>query len=88
LLNDFANVLVANRDKYEGLERTNSGNTKTDAAIDIDGGIGTLKYYARLGKTLGDARTAIEAGEDQLAKEPVFFARHLWTTRPGVAMGG
>ena len=35
--------------RYEEIAIANSGNTKTDAAIDIDGGIGTLKYYARLG---------------------------------------
>ncbi len=86
LLNAIAGVLVANRDKYEGIARTNSGNTKADAAIDIDGGIGTLKYYGRLGKSLGDAHSVIEAGQDQLAKDPVFFARHIWTSRPGVAI--
>ena len=86
LLNAIANVLIANRESYERLARENSGNTKADAAIDIDGGIGTLKVYARLGKTLGAAHTVMEAGEDQLAKEPVFFTRHIWSTRPGVAV--
>ncbi len=86
LLRAVADVLVANRDKYEEIARINSGNTKVDASIDIDGGIGTLKFYARIGQSLGDATTILEAGEDQLAKEPVFFSRHLWTTRPGVAL--
>ncbi len=86
LLKNVADTLVANRDKYEAIARTNSGNTKTDAAVDIDGGIGTLKYYARLGQSLGGARMIGEFGEDQLAKEPVFFSRHYWTSRPGVAV--
>ena len=86
LLKAIADVLVANRDKYGEIARINSGNTKVDAAIDIDGGIGTLKYYARIGKMLGDGRTILEPGSDQLAKEPVFVARHMWTTRPGVAV--
>lgn len=86
LLKAIADVLVANRDKYEEIARINSGNTKVDASIDIDGGIGTLKYYARIGQSLGDATTIMEAGQDQLAKEPVFFSRHLWTSRPGVAL--
>ncbi|WP_099864224.1 3,4-dehydroadipyl-CoA semialdehyde dehydrogenase [Pararhizobium haloflavum] len=86
LLRAVADVLTANREKYADIARRNSGNTPTDAAIDIDGGIATLKVYARYGKTLGDARTIMEAGEEQLAKEPVFYARHLWTTRPGVAL--
>lgn len=86
LLKAVADVLTENRAKYEDIARINSGNTKVDASIDIDGGIGTLKYYSRLGKSLGDATTVLEAGQDQLAKEPVFFSRHLWTSRPGVAL--
>lgn len=86
LLKAVANVLVENRDKYETIARINSGNTKVDASIDIDGGIGTLKYYSRIGQSLGDATTVMEAGQDRLAKEPVFFSRHLWTSRPGVAL--
>jgi 3,4-dehydroadipyl-CoA semialdehyde dehydrogenase len=57
LVGAMADVLVANRARYEDIAIANSGNTKTDAAIDIDGGIGTLKYYARLGGSLGDARS-------------------------------
>lgn len=86
LLKAVANVLAENRDKYVVIARINSGNTKGDAAIDIDGGIGTLRYYARLGQSLGEATAIIEPGQDQLAKEPVFFSRHLWTSRPGVAL--
>src|SRR5262245_45466248 len=52
LLGAVADVLTANRARYEEIAIANSGNTKTDAAIDIDGGIGTLKYYARLGAGL------------------------------------
>ena len=53
LLGAIADVLVANRARYEEIAIANSGNTKIDAAIDIDGGIGTLKYYARLGRAAG-----------------------------------
>src|SRR5215216_1144709 len=56
LLGAIADVLTTNRARYEQIAIANSGNTKTDAAIDIDGGIGTLKYYARLGQNLGAAR--------------------------------
>ena len=55
LLGEMADVLAANRARYEEIAIANSGNTKTDAAIDIDGGIGTLKYYSRLGASLGEA---------------------------------
>src|SRR5262249_14737362 len=54
LLGAIADVLVANRARYEVIAIANGGNTRSDAAIDIDGGIGTLKYYARLGAGLAD----------------------------------
>ncbi len=86
LLKAIADVLTANRAKYGEIARINSGNTAVDAGIDIDGGIGTLKYYARLGQGLGGHKTIAEAGQDQLTKDPVFFSRHLWTSRPGAAV--
>lgn len=90
LLKAIADTLSANREKYGEIARINSGNTVLDAAIDIDGGIGTLKYYARLASGLdsvsGNARMILEPGQDQLAKDPVFFARHIWTSRPGIAV--
>jgi len=86
LLKAVADVLVANREAYGEIARTNSGNTVRDAAIDIDGGIGTLKFYARLAQSLGDGKTIVEPGQDTLAKGGNFAARHIWTTRPGAAM--
>ena len=59
------------RAKYEAIAIANSGNTRIDAAIDIDGGIGTLKYYARLGASLeGRAAPARrEAGAARQGRE-------------------
>jgi 3,4-dehydroadipyl-CoA semialdehyde dehydrogenase len=86
LLGKIADTLVANRSAYAEIARINSGNTERDAAIDIDGAIGTLKYYGRLGKTLGAGRALVEDGSDQLSRAETFRARHVWTTRPGVAL--
>ena len=86
MLRAIADTLAANREKYGEIARRNSGNTALDAAIDIDGGIGTLKFYSRLGGTLGDKRQLIEQGIDRLAKEDVFSAGHMWTSRPGAAV--
>ena len=47
MLGKIAEALQANRDAYGEIALANSGNTKADAAIDIDGAIGTLRYYAR-----------------------------------------
>src|SRR5882724_9617548 len=86
LVGAVADVLVANRAKYDGIAIANSGNTKADAAIDIDGGIGTLKYYARLCVSLGDARALLDEKPVRLAKAENYQAIHLMVPRRGVAV--
>ncbi len=86
LIGAVADVLIANRARYEEIAIANSGNTKMDAAIDIDGGIGTLKYYARLGAGLGDARTLLDEKPVRLAKAENYQAIHLMIPRRGVAI--
>src|SRR5215510_10851410 len=86
LLGAVADVLTANRARYEEIAIANSGNTKLDAAIDIDGGIGTLKYYARLGTPLGTAKALLDEKPVRLAKAENFQAIHLLTPRHGVAV--
>src|SRR5215510_612525 len=86
LVGAVADVLVANRAKYEAIAIANSGNTKADAAIDIDGGIGTLKYYARLAAGLGDARALLDEKPVRLAKAENYQAIHLMVPRRGVAV--
>jgi 3,4-dehydroadipyl-CoA semialdehyde dehydrogenase len=86
LLGAIADVLVANRTRYEAIAIANSGNTRADAAIDIDGGIGTLKYYARLGGNLGGARILLDEKPVRLAKAENYQAIHLMVPRRGVAI--
>src|SRR3989442_10269704 len=86
LLGAVADVLTANRARYEAIAIANSGNTKVDVAIDIDGGIGTLKYYARLGATFRDARLLIDDKPVRLAKAENYQAIHLMVPRRGVAV--
>jgi 3,4-dehydroadipyl-CoA semialdehyde dehydrogenase len=86
LLGAVADVLAANRARYEAIAIANSGNTKGDAAIDIDGGIGTLKYYARLGATLGAAHALLDEKPVRLAKAENYQAIHLMVPRRGVAV--
>lgn len=86
LLAAVADVLTVNRARYEAIAIANSGNTKGDAAIDIDGGIGTLKYYARLGQSLGDARMLLDEKPVRLAKAENYQAIHLMMPRRGVAL--
>jgi 3,4-dehydroadipyl-CoA semialdehyde dehydrogenase len=86
LIGAVADALVANRAKYEAIAIANSGNTRIDAAIDIDGGIGTLKYYARLGGTLGGATFLLDEKPVRLAKAENYQAIHLLAPRHGVAV--
>jgi 3,4-dehydroadipyl-CoA semialdehyde dehydrogenase len=86
LLGEMADVLAANRARYEEIAIANSGNTKTDAAIDIDGGIGTLKYYSRLGASLGEAKSFIDSKPVRLTKAENYQAFHLLTPRHGAAV--
>jgi 3,4-dehydroadipyl-CoA semialdehyde dehydrogenase len=86
LIGAVADVLVANRARYEAIAIANSGNTRSDAAIDIDGGIGTLKYYARLGATLADVRLIVDDKPVRLAKAENYQAIHVLSPRRGVAI--
>jgi 3,4-dehydroadipyl-CoA semialdehyde dehydrogenase len=86
LIGAVADTLVANRARYEEIAIANSGNTKPDAAIDIDGAIGTLKYYARLGAGLGDGRTLLDDKPVRLAKAENYQAIHLMVPRRGAAI--
>jgi len=86
LLRAVADALTAKRDEYFDIALRNSGNTKIDAAIDIDGGIGTLKYYAGVGKGLGGARCLRDPGYERLGKDEAFQAMHLWVPLHGAGV--
>jgi len=86
LLAAVADVLAKYRARYEAIAIANSGNTRADAAIDIDGGIGTLKYYARLGSSLGGAHLLVDDKPVRLAKAENYQALHVLVPRRGVAV--
>jgi len=86
LIRAIADALTAKRDDYFDIALRNSGNTKVDAAIDIDGGIGTLKFYASVAKGLGAARYLRDAGYERLGKDEAFQAMHLWVPLHGVGV--
>lgn len=86
MIEAIARALKAQRASYVDIAVANSGNTQTDAAIDIDGGIGTLLYFAKLGKTLGDARIMRDGAPQRLARDENFQGLHLLVPRRGVAV--
>jgi 3,4-dehydroadipyl-CoA semialdehyde dehydrogenase len=86
LLAKAVEVLNANRDRYADIALRNSGNTKTDAAIDIDGGTGTLFFYSRLASKLGDAKFLKDSGFDRMTKDEAFQGMHIWVPLVGAAI--
>jgi 3,4-dehydroadipyl-CoA semialdehyde dehydrogenase len=86
LLGKIADVLSANRDAYYRIALENSGSSKADAAIDIDGAIFTLKYYAREGESLGENHLLCEGPLVRLGKSESFQALHVGLPLRGVAV--
>lgn len=86
LLGRIAEILASRRDRWYEIARINSGNTKADAAIDIDGAIGTIKYFARLGAGLGEAKILADAPPVRLTRDPNFQAVHVGIPLKGVAV--
>jgi 3,4-dehydroadipyl-CoA semialdehyde dehydrogenase len=86
LLGKIADALTAKRDEWYEIARRNSGNTKNDGAIDIEGAIGTLKFIGREGAKLGAATLLVDGPETRLAKDPNFLGRHVGVPVKGVAV--
>ncbi len=86
LLSKIAEVLTANRAAYFEIALANSGSPESDAAIDIDGAIFTIKYYARAAAALGDAHYLLDGELIRLGKDEAFQALHVAVPRRGVAI--
>ena len=90
LLGEIVKVLQANRDAYFEIATANCGTTTKDSAVDIDGGIFTLGYYAKQGEALegpaGGARLLLDGERIRMAKDPVFQTQHILSPTRGVAL--
>jgi 3,4-dehydroadipyl-CoA semialdehyde dehydrogenase len=86
LLGKIADVLASQRERWFHIARDNSGNTKADAAIDVDGSIGTLKYFARAGAKLGDCNLLADGAPMRLAKDTNFQGLHIGLPVHGLAL--
>lgn len=85
-LADIVKLLQSKRDDYYAIATANSGTTRNDSAVDIDGGIFTLSYYAKLGASLGSVRALREGAAVSLSKDQSFAAQHVLTPTHGVAL--
>jgi oxepin-CoA hydrolase/3-oxo-5,6-dehydrosuberyl-CoA semialdehyde dehydrogenase len=64
-----------------------AGSTRRDAAVDVDGGIGTALVYASLArKGLPDGTVIFEDDPVPLGREGTFAGQHVLTTPHGVAL--
>jgi 3,4-dehydroadipyl-CoA semialdehyde dehydrogenase len=86
LLERIAQLLASRREAYYAIALENSGSPQSDAAIDVDGAIFTLKYFARLGSTLGPGHLLQEGELASLAKNDAYQAMHVGTALKGVAV--
>ncbi|WMY09347.1 3,4-dehydroadipyl-CoA semialdehyde dehydrogenase [Paraburkholderia phenoliruptrix] len=85
-LADLVKLLQGKRDDYYAIALANSGTTRNDSAVDIDGGIFTLSYYAKLGAALGDVHALRDGHRGALSKDQSFSAQHVLTPTRGVAL--
>lgn len=90
LLKRMSSALHEAREQLVDASTLNNGATRGDAKFDVDGAIGTLAYYARLGEKLGethgDKKFIVEGAAEPLTRAPRFCGYHVWTTRTGVAL--
>jgi oxepin-CoA hydrolase/3-oxo-5,6-dehydrosuberyl-CoA semialdehyde dehydrogenase len=86
LLKQMSEVIHGARDELIALAQENSGNTRGDAKFDVDGAIGTMAYYASVGRKMGDRTVALDGKALQITRSPRLVGQHLWTPRRGVAV--
>ncbi len=85
-LKALATLLNDNKDALTELS-FHTGATRSDSAIDIEGGIGTLFVFASKAKReLPDDRILIDGDTEQLSRRGSFLGQHIYTSRPGVVV--
>jgi 3,4-dehydroadipyl-CoA semialdehyde dehydrogenase len=86
LLGKIAEVMTVNREEYFRVSLLNSGTTQADASFDVDGAIFTMKYYAKIGKTLADWKMLKEGAPVSLSKSGEFAGQHFLLPTRGTAV--
>jgi 3,4-dehydroadipyl-CoA semialdehyde dehydrogenase len=86
LVGEVGKVLAAKKDDYYAIALQNSGTTKNDSAVDIEGALFTLGFYAKLGAPLGGARYLLDGETAPLNKDGSFRVQHVLTPINGVAL--
>ncbi len=86
MLKDLANAIMARKEELYELSY-DTGATRTDGWIDIEGGAGTLFSFSSKGRReLPNQRILIDGAMEPLSKTGSFVGQHVWTSLQGVAV--
>jgi len=86
MLRRLAQFLTERKDELYQLSFS-TGATRTDAMVDVDGGIGTLFVYSGKGRReLPNATFMLDGAVEPLGKGGTFAAQHILAPRQGVAV--
>src|SRR3954453_8602197 len=86
MLKDLANAIMACKEELYALSY-NSGATRGDSWIDIEGGAGTLFSFSSKGRReLPNGRVLIDGAMEPLSRTGSFVGQHVFTPLQGVAV--
>lgn len=86
MLKALAQYLLDRKDEFYPLS-FQTGATKIDSWVDIEGGISTLFTYASKGRReIPDGRVWVEGNMEMLSKEGTFIGQHICVPLQGVAV--
>jgi oxepin-CoA hydrolase / 3-oxo-5,6-dehydrosuberyl-CoA semialdehyde dehydrogenase len=86
MLKDLANAIMARKEELYELN-FETGATRTDGWIDIEGGAGTLFSFSSKGRReLPNQRLLVDGQMEPLSKGGTFVGQHVWTSLQGVAV--
>jgi oxepin-CoA hydrolase/3-oxo-5,6-dehydrosuberyl-CoA semialdehyde dehydrogenase len=86
MLKDLAKFLMEHKQEFYALS-TDTGATKSDSWIDIDGGISTLFVYSGKGRReMPNDKVYLDGPPEMLSREGTFVGQHIYTPRPGAAV--
>jgi oxepin-CoA hydrolase/3-oxo-5,6-dehydrosuberyl-CoA semialdehyde dehydrogenase len=86
ILKAVAKKLREHRAELLELSRQNNGATAGDGSFDVDGGGGALAVYGNLGLALGERKSLLDGGGDQLGRTDAFWSQHVAVPKRGVAV--
>jgi len=86
MLKDLAKHLMEHKKAFYALS-TETGATKNDSWIDIDGGISTLFVYSGKGRReMPNDKVYLDGPPEILSREGTFAGQHIFTPRQGAAV--